>query len=178
MSRSLLLAFPLLLAGCYDQPFSENFGATTPNVERKPAANAARVETETPVRIGEQGPSFPACAAQGRVQARDGLAVRTAPFDRAREIATLPRDATVFICSRSMDQHWLGIVYEAPGNASEACGVTVPSSRRQDYDGACASGWVPSAQVRMLAGVGRGPEQPAGNAAAPNSANGAATSAK
>lgn len=165
MSIRPFLLLPLLLAGCYDQPFSENFGATTPGIERRPSGNLGTSETATSVRIGDQGPNFPACSAQGRIQARDGLPVRAAPFDRARQTGTIPFDATVFICGRSMDQHWMGIVYEAPGRASEACGVTAPSPSRRDYPGPCASGWVSSAQVRTISGIERA--SPATNGAAP-----------
>jgi hypothetical protein len=170
MSRRPLILLLAFLGGCYDRPFSENFGATTPNVERSTNANTTVGETLTPVRIGESGPSFAACNSQGRIRDRvtEGSAVRVAPFERARQTGMLMPGATFFICSRSIDQHWFGIVYETPGNAGAGCGVSTPTSRRRDYEGPCESGWVASAQVQLISGIERAPDQSNGNSAKSN----------
>lgn len=167
-ARFLLLLAPLLLSACYDQPVANDFGSTTPPLAPPPSANSTLADQMTPVRIGELGANFAACNAQGEV--RDGVAdgaipVRTAPFEEARPASTLPAGATFFICSRSLDQHWFGIVYQAPGRADRACGVSTPVPSRRDYRGSCESGWVSSAQVRMISGVQAPADPSSGNSA-------------
>jgi hypothetical protein len=163
----LVLAATGLLWSCYDQPLSNNFGATTPLKERPTEDKSTLGATVTPVRIGELGPNFAACNAQGRVreQAGEGLAVRAAPFDRAQQKGMLAPGATVFICSRSLDQRWFGVVYEAPGRAARTCGVLNPVGSRRDYEGPCDSGWVGSAQVQLISGIEQAPGQSSGNSA-------------
>lgn len=163
--RFPLLALPALLAGgCSDQPIANgSYGSTTPRIERPEADDSLLDDTVVAVRIGELGPNFAACNAQGEVRARatDGqMPVRAAPYDQARQKDALPPDSTFFICSRSHDQRWLGIVYEPPGRAARACGVSAPITERRDYEGACESGWVLSSQVRLVSGV----EPPTGEA--------------
>lgn len=131
--------------------------------ERSPGPDLARPDTApvapaTPVRIGEAGPSFRACQAAGTP--RNGLGrdvagapvpVRVAPFEGARVVARVPPGARMFVCTRSIDQRWLGIVYAPDGTLSPACGVSVPAARRANYAGPCGSGWVSSATVRLVA---------------------------
>jgi hypothetical protein len=81
------------------------------------------------------------------------VSVRSAPFDQAAEIDRLASTAQVFICTRSLDQRWLGIVYDEGGIAAERCGVSDPVERRSDYRGPCAAGWVSTAQIRFVSGV-------------------------
>lgn len=175
-TRALPIAALLLAAGCTDQPLSENFGSTTPRVARPAEYNSTLGDAETPVRIGELGANFAACNAQGQVHERaaaDGpVPVRAAPFDQAHETGRLTRGSRFFICSRSLDQRWMGVVYAPGGRADRACGVSSPVNGRRDYDGPCESGWVASAQVRMISGIeavpGAGPAQ---NTAAEASGN-------
>ena len=80
-------------------------------------------EPETPVRVGELGPNFAACNARGAVRERGAAApvpVRAAPFDQAGEIDRLDPGADFFICTRTQDERWFGIVYDAGGRASRA----------------------------------------------------------
>lgn len=148
---------PLFLAGCGEpQDRNASFGSTTPRYERAPEDGNLLAGNVTPVRVGELGPSFAACNSLGEVRERavDGaIEVRAAPFEPARQTGQLPPGSTFFICSRSLDQRWLGVVYDRSGQASRACGVTTPSPARRDYEGPCESGWVPSAQVRLVAPV-------------------------
>jgi hypothetical protein len=164
----LFILLPTLpLSGCQDQPFSNNFGATTPISQRPTEGKTTLDEAVTPVRVGEPGPGFAACNSQGRVrdQAADGLPVRAAPFERAQQKGTLAPGATFFICSRSIDQRWFGVVYEAPGRAAPSCGVSTPTGRRSDYEGPCDSGWVGSAQVQLISGIEQAPVQSSDNSA-------------
>lgn len=147
----------VLLAACSD-PSATNgsYGSTTPRYER-PAEDANLLsDSVTPVRIGELGPNFAACNGHGEVRERaveSAIQVRAAPFEPARQVAQLPLGSTFFICSRSLDQRWLGVVYDRDGHASHACGVSAPVSTRREYEGPCESGWVPSAQVRLVSGI-------------------------
>lgn len=146
----------LLVAGCggYSDAGS-NQGSTTPRYERAQGDRSLLGETTTPVRIGELGPNFAACNTFGRTRnlaAGEMLPVRAAPYETAQEIDRFPPPADFFICSRSHDQRWFGIVYADGGNASPACAVTAPVGSRRDYDGPCRSGWVPSALVRLTSG--------------------------
>lgn len=120
-----------------------------------------------PVIIGEDGPRLDACGALGRVvqASASGLAVRAAPFADAREIDRLRNGDRAYICTRSIDQKWLGVVAPpapATSAANEAgnqsggdtvdCGVSSPVERKTAYDGPCVSGWVSSAYIRLIAG--------------------------
>ena len=157
-SRRAILIPLLVLAGCgeSDPVDAGGQGSTTPAYVRVENESALLADTQTPVRVGELGSSFAACNARGttRDRARAGdVPVRAAPFEQAREIDALPSGSDFFICPRSHDQSWFGIVYGEGGRASEACGVSRPISGGRDYEGPCSSGWVASALVRLVSGV-------------------------
>lgn len=124
----------------------------------------ARLESTLarPVTIGEDGPRFAACAATGVVRGK-AVAVRAAPFQEARPTGQLSDGAVLRICTRSLDQRWLGIVILSatapePDHAADLplprvepdCGLGDPVDRRRAYTGPCQSGWVSSAQVQMV----------------------------
>ena len=158
--RALLLALALPLAGCGEQaPNGQGAeGSTTPPYVREPTDNSLLAQLETPVRVGELGPSFAACNARGAIRDRGGAApivVRAAPYERAGEIDRLPPASEFFICTRSQDEHWFGIVYDEGGHATDRCGVGGPIAPRRDYLGPCAAGWISSARVRLISGVPR-----------------------
>jgi hypothetical protein len=153
MSRALLL-LTLTLAGCGEAVKDDHFAKDVRAERTEPAA--ARTDA-VPVRIGELGPNFNACNAAGTARnadaaAGDRLQVRAAPFETAAETGAVPAGARFFICSRSHDQRWLGIVYEEAGALSPACGVSRPVSGRRGYEGPCRSGWVSSVFVKQIAG--------------------------
>jgi hypothetical protein len=108
-----------------------------------------------PVRIGELGANFQPCGAAGttrNLKPGEALSVRSAPFDNAGETGRVASRARFFICTRSLDQKWFGIVFDESGALAEKCGVSEPVVRRRDYDGPCRSGWVQSAFVKVIAG--------------------------
>lgn len=157
--RAALLSLPLLLAGCGGEraPRGNRVeGSTTPPYVREESDPTLLNAAEMPVRIGEQGPSFAGCGGRGATRDAAGAApvpVRAAPFEAAAQIDRLPAGATFFICQRTFDQRWSGIVYDEGGAAAERCGVSAPAPERRDYAGPCAAGWVPTARVRLVSGV-------------------------
>jgi hypothetical protein len=165
------LTIILGLAACYPSPDEQAAGgSTTPRYEREQGDPSLLGETVTPVRIGELGANFAACNTRGSTRnlasAQAGaLPVHAGPYEAARQTDALRPGAEFFICTRSHDQRWFGIVYDEGGVASQNCGVTAPVTRRQDYEGPCAQGWVPSAFVRIVSGIDRPPAQDAGSPA-------------
>lgn len=152
MRRVVLLV--LFLAGC-GQPVRDDPPANTLQTA-EPTGTAPEVASPLPVRIGELGPNFDACSSVGtmrRLENEASLTMRAAPFDYAAEIGTVPAGARFFVCSRSLDQKWLGIVLDESGTLTAGCGVSEPVSRKRAYDGPCRSGWVASAGVRSIAGT-------------------------
>jgi hypothetical protein len=147
----------MLLSGCGEQAADPDApGSTTPPYVRAETNSALLDETVMPVRIGELGPSFAACNASGATRERAGggpVPVRAAPFEQGAEIDRLGAGAQFFICSRSHDQRWFGIVYDEGGRATQRCGVSAPISARRAYRGPCAAGWVPSSRIRQISGV-------------------------
>lgn len=159
-ARAAFLPLALILAGCGERaPENRHVGgSTTPPYVRDESDSTVLNQVETPVRVGELGPSLAACNAHGAIRERGGpqpLPVRAAPFDAAEEIDRLVPGAEFFICSRSQDERWFGIVYDEGGRATPRCGVDAPSPQRRVYRGPCAAGWVPSARVRLRSGVAR-----------------------
>lgn len=152
MMRRCISLILLSLAACGGEPVN------TENVTTGPAARPDAVSIApdaVPVRIGELGPSFAACSAAGtsrNVEAGQGLQVRAAPFESAAESGTVPAGARFFVCTRSHDQRWFGVVFEEGGTLSPSCGVSRPISSRRNYEGPCRSGWVSSAFVKVIAG--------------------------
>lgn len=163
MFRLIKLVFlpALLLAACSD---SREVADELPNSSLAGAARADVPESRMdapvarPVVIGEDGPRMDACGTLGQVtrSGADGLALRAAPFGDAKIVAQLAEGQRTFVCTRSIDQKWLGVVVlPAPGAVGEPradCGVSSPVDRKQPYAGTCASGWVASAYVRLIGG--------------------------
>jgi len=158
-AQLILLPLVLLAAGCGERLGRNETGggSTTPPIARAQEDPSLLGNASVPVRVGELGQSFAACNARGATRDRPGEAavvlVRGAPFDANHEIDQLATGTEFFICARTHDQRWFGIVYPRAGQTIEACGVAAPASRRGDYEGPCASGWVASARVRLVSGV-------------------------
>jgi len=156
-AQAALLLASLAAAGCGERtPDTESQGSTTPPYVRADTDAPLLGDTVTPVRVGELGSNFAACNARGTTRDRVGggpVPVRAAPFEQAQQIDRLEPGAEFFICSRSHDQRWFGIVYDEGGLAADRCGVADPVPARRDYQGPCAAGWVPSVRVRLISGA-------------------------
>lgn len=155
--RFILLA-SLMLAGCGEAVQDNHFADDVK--EERPVSAPAAIEA-VPVRIGELGPNFPACNAVGvtrNLSAGETLPVRAAPFEGAAQTGQVPAGSRFFICTRSHDQKWFGIVFADGGNGAD-CGVSAPVASRRNYEGRCGSGWVSSPFVKLIAGLAE-PQQP------------------
>lgn len=148
--RLLPPALLLALGACNSpmiQPGNEN--ALAQNSVEQPLSPGLRAVT-----IGESGPSFAACGARGTILGSaggDDLPLRAAPFENSDQVATLATGTQVFVCTRSIDQRWLGVVVQGPEGTPD-CGVTRRVAAARPYDGPCASGWIASAYARLSAG--------------------------
>lgn len=158
-----------LLSACSD---SRQVADELPNSSIAGAPRDAMSETRIestlvrPVTIGEDGPRLDACGALGVVRGVAGermLDLRAAPFQDAKPVAQLANGSRVHVCTRSLDQRWLGVVVlplptppATEGNATAPapvdCSVSSPVDRKQPYDGPCQSGWVSSGFVQLIAG--------------------------
>ena len=150
--RAPIILLSLALSACGEP-------ATVPDrsAQDNEAAPEAAVVTPAskPVRIGDYGANFRACSAAGTtraLKAGEALPVRSAPFDNAEQTGSVASGSRYFICTRSLDQKWFGVVFDEGGTLAERCGVSEPVTSRRDYDGPCRSGWVQSAFVKVIAG--------------------------
>jgi len=153
MRRQILLLLLLMaLSACGEPATLANRSAT----DNEAAPEAVEVTPGSrPVRIGEHGANFRACSAAGtarNLKSGEALSIRSAPFENAGETGSVASAARFFICTRSHDQRWFGIVVDEGGTLAGRCGVSEPVTRRRDYDGPCRSGWVQSAFVKVIAG--------------------------
>lgn len=111
-----------------------------------------------PVRVGDGGPGLPACGTRGTVVnlSPGGVAqllLRAAPLAEANEIAQLGNGQPLFLCARSIDQRWQGVVVPPEGQPDADCGVAAPIGAPTAYAGPCRSGWVASGFVRVGAAI-------------------------
>lgn len=167
--RRCFLLLSLCLAACGSSVPDGNASAD------QNTGNASDTVTPVPVavRVGELGPNFQACNAAGttrHLEAGENLPVRSAPFDNAPQTGAVPTGARFFVCNRSLDEKWFGIVYDKSGGLLAACGVSRPANTRHDYSGPCQSGWIQSAYVKLIAGDDQPP--PVSNQVSPAAAGG------
>jgi hypothetical protein len=151
----LTVLAPLALSGCGEPVRDDHFDNAGQAQTAPPSEPQPPVKQDVPVRVGEMGPNFAACAGAGttrNVESGQSLPVRAAPFDEAAETGAIPAGKRFFVCTRSHNQKWLAVVYDESGTLAPRCGVSSPSTTRRAYAGPCRSGWVSSAFVRLVAG--------------------------
>lgn len=115
-------------------------------------AMSARAGDGVPVMVGGE-PGLDACSSvavvTGLKATGDGfLAVRAGPAVAYPMLAKLHNGHQVFMCQEQ--NGWIGIVY-TPGGALD-CEVASTIPKRQAYRGRCASGWVHSSFLKLVAG--------------------------
>lgn len=143
-----LLVSLLALSGC-------NFATVeTETATPKATATAQALKPALrPVRIGEGGPGFPACQSRGYVATLEPggttAALLDAPFAQATTVRRLGEGIPILVCTRTLDQRWLGVVIAPPGTPEATCGVGGRVSRPQAYDGPCPTGWIAANTVRL-----------------------------
>lgn len=152
--RKLLFLLLLVAAGCGESEKEDELRNRLDS--QQPGTDIVDPGT-APVRIGEFGRNFNGCALAGTARRADPgstepLEVRAAPADNGAVTGSIPASARFFICSRSLDQRWLGVVYEESGTLAPSCGVSRPVASRREYQGPCRSGWVSAASVKQIAG--------------------------
>ena len=108
-----------------------------------------------PVMVGGEA-DYDACGSVMQVtglnrRGQNYLSLRSGPATTARELARLRAGQFVWDCDASPDKQWTGVVYSLPGKDQD-CGVGTPIARRQPYRGPCASGWVSSRFLELVAG--------------------------
>jgi hypothetical protein len=170
--RTRITLLCLALCGCGEPATVADRGVR----DNEAAPEAVVTPGSRPVPIGELGANFQACSAAGttrNLKAGDSLPVRSAPFDNAGESGSVAADAGFFICTRSHDQKWFGIVFDEGGALAARCGVSEPVTRRRDYEGPCRSGWVQSAFVKVIAGERPASANPTGGENVSDPANSA-----
>ncbi|HZG08007.1 MAG TPA: hypothetical protein VEZ70_03400 [Allosphingosinicella sp.] len=159
--RATFLFLPLLLVACGESVRDDHFGnMANTQAPAVPREAVAPVRHDMPVRVGELGVNFDACASAGttrHLKGGDTLPVKAAPFENSAQTGTIANGERFFVCTRSHDQKWLGVVYDEGGALAERCGVSSPVRERRGYEGPCRSGWVASAFVKLVAGVDQPP---------------------
>jgi len=119
------------------------------------SAAAPPSRPERPVMVGGV-PDLDACLSNGQVtglnpRGDNFLSVRSRPSARARELGRLRGGQVVWACDETADGSWTGVVFSPPGRDLD-CGVGTPAPRHQVYRGPCASGWVSSRFLKIIAG--------------------------
>ncbi|UUL81363.1 hypothetical protein [Sphingomonas qomolangmaensis] len=142
----LVIALPL--AAC-------NFATVETNtVTPEATATASALQPGLrPVRIGEGGPGFPACQSRATVTnvepGATTLTLRESPFAEADSVVGLGPGIGMYVCTRTLDQRWLGVVVPPLSQPDADCGVRGRIERARGYDGPCTSGWVIANGVRL-----------------------------
>jgi hypothetical protein len=110
------------------------------------------------VVIGRDGGEADACGGLAKVTGLkaegDGfLAVRAAPSVKVRILDNLSMRQLVFVCEKSDDKQWLGVVYRK-GDFDDVsdCLVSSPADAPRPHKGPCASGWVSGRFLEFVAG--------------------------
>ena len=95
------------------------------------------------VTVGADGDG-PACPLEAKVALQSGtLAVRAGPGTGFERVDRLANGAHVFLCDRTGDAGWAGVVY-----GDDDCGLAAPITPPRAYQGSCRSGWVRSDYLR------------------------------
>lgn len=100
-----------------------------------------------PVMIGGEE-EIDACASIAVVERPAPL--KTGPAQQEKNLKVLPKGVTVFVCDEKKE--WSGVLVIPNRNKPEQCGVSISSAQRKPYQGRCASGWIKTDKLKMIAG--------------------------
>jgi len=128
---------------------------TAPIIAAAAVALIGAAPARQPVMMGGT-PDLDACPATAQVtglnpRGDNFLSVRSRPSKAGLELDRLRGGYTVWACDETANGEWTGIVYDRRGGAVD-CGVGSPLARRQAYAGPCATGWVASRYITIVAG--------------------------
>lgn len=113
---------------------------------------AAEGPAPVPVWVGgeEALDACPSTAVVSGLRPSGFLAVRSGPGTGYTQLDELHNDDPLQICATSPDGLWYGVVYGGHGDID--CGVASPITPKRPYTGPCASGWVYTKWVVVIAG--------------------------
>ena len=100
------------------------------------------------VTIGSHGPDTDACPSFGELTAR--TVVRARPDSGSATAVELNGGSMVHVCGTTKDGKWTSVVIAL--DARIDCKVSTPVPRPQFYRGPCASGWIPTSAIKIVAG--------------------------
>lgn len=100
-----------------------------------------------PVMIGGEA-EIDACASIASVERPTTL--KAGPMMQEKSLKTLTKGTTVFVCDEKNE--WSGILVIPNRNKPEQCGVSTSVAERKPYAGRCASGWIKTDKLKMIAG--------------------------
>ena len=101
-----------------------------------------------PVTIGTEGPEIDACPSIGELKKL--TVVHKGPTSGFAETTRLNAGSQVHVCGQTKNGRWTSVVVALDGVRD--CKVSSPVAKPQFYRGPCASGWVPTVNVRVIAG--------------------------
>lgn len=100
-----------------------------------------------PVMIGGEE-EIDSCASIAVIEHPTTLKV--GPTMQEKNVKTLPKGTTVFVCDEKKE--WSGVLVIPNRNKPEQCGVSTASAQRKPYQGRCASGWIKTDKLKIIAG--------------------------
>ena len=100
------------------------------------------------VTVGTEGPEVDACPSLGELKKL--TVVHRGPDSDFAEATRLKPGTQVHVCGHTKNGRWTSVVVALDGVLD--CKVSSPVAKPQFYRGPCMSGWVPTINVRVIAG--------------------------
>ena len=101
-----------------------------------------------PVIIGQRGPEIDACPSSGKLSERSSL--RKGPGQKFDPVSNLDKGTKFHVCGASKDGKWTSVILAQDGFLD--CQASSPTPKPHAYSGPCASGWLPTEHVEIIAG--------------------------
>jgi hypothetical protein len=100
------------------------------------------------VTIGAGGPNVDACPSVAELNTL--TVVYKGPDSGFAEVIRLKPGTQLHVCGHTKDGRWTSVVLAQEGVLD--CKVSSPVARPKFYRGPCTSGWLPTKNVRIIAG--------------------------